>query len=410
MSSSFHNLTSEKETKSCLAGLETTELMKLGALHTATEILQQPWLWNRIYELALERRNQLEAFINQAFEHPTLRIILTGAGSSAFIGNVLEGPLQQSTGKSCSAIATTELISHPAHHFTSHPTLLVSFARSGDSPESLAAAQLAASHCTTLYHLIITCNPNGKLASDLKNGVSHVFLLPSEADDKSLAMTGSFTGMLLSGLLICRIHELTELKETIQQLCTYGKTILNSYCQPIKEIASLPFDRAVFLGSGPMKAIANESELKVQELTDGKIVCKFDSFLGFRHGPRAVVHPHTLLVYLFSNNPYVNQYETDLVTAINSGEKGICRIGLEESNNGNRPLDLHIQLGNESGNLEEVFLCICAVLPAQLLAFFKSIQLGLQPDNPSKNQAITRVVKGVTIYPYYQTIPVNEIH
>ncbi|KYP14404.1 MAG: hypothetical protein A1D16_17830 [Flavihumibacter sp. CACIAM 22H1] len=391
-------------------GLETTELKQLGALHTATEIQQQPWLWNRIYELVKEHRAELEAFIEQAFEHADLRIILTGAGSSAFIGNVLEGPLQESTGKSCTAIATTELISHPAHHFTNQPTLLVSFARSGDSPESLAAARLAATHCTTLYHLIITCNPKGKLASDLKNGVSHVFLLPPEADDKSLAMTGSFTGMLLSGLLICRIHELTGLAPALQQLCNYGTAILSDYYQALQKIATLDFDRAVFLGSGPMKAIANESELKVQELTDGKIICKFDSFLGFRHGPRAVVHPNTLLIYLFSNNPYVNQYETDLVTAINNGEKGICRIGIEETAPDTRPLDLHIQLAKDASHLEEVFLCICAVLPAQLIAFFKSIQLGLEPDNPSKNQAITRVVKGVTIYPYYQSASINETH
>lgn len=410
MPSSFHNLNSEKESTYSLSSFDPAELIRLGALHTATEIRQQPWLWNRIYELVTERQQELADFMNSALHHTDLRIILTGAGSSAFIGNVLEGPLQESTGKLCNAIATTELISHPAHHFTTQPTLLISFARSGDSPESLAAARMAAKHCSTLYHLIITCNPDGKLAGDLKNGLSHVFLLPPEADDKSLAMTGSFTGMLLSALLICRIQELKQLKSSIEKLCEYGNTILTDYCEPLRQIAALPFDRAVFLGSGPMKAIANESELKVQELTDGKIVCKFDSFLGFRHGPRAVIHPETLLVYLFSNNQYVNQYETDLVTAINNGEKGICRIGVEESPLTDRPLDLHIRLGSATDQLEEAFLCICEVLPAQLIAFFKSIQLGLQPDNPSKNQAITRVVKGVTIYPYYQSSSFNETH
>lgn len=408
MSSSFHNLTSEKESQQLVLGLETAELERLGAIHTAIEIQQQPWLWNRIYELALEQQEALSTFMTEAFGHSDLRIILTGAGSSAFIGNVLEGPLQTVTGKICAAIATTELISHPSHHFTDHPTLLVSFARSGDSPESLAAAQLAATHCRNLYHLIITCNPNGRLASDLSYGRSHVFLLPDEANDKSLAMTGSFSGMLLSGLLICRIHEIERLKETVQQLCKYGETILTEYYQPLKETAALPFNRAVFLGSGPLKAIANESELKLQELTDGKIVCKFDSFLGFRHGPRAVLHPDTLLVYLFSNNTYVNKYETDLVSAIDKGEKGLYRIGVEEADVAKRPVDLHIRLNSSNTHLEEVFLCVCAILPAQMIAFFKSIQLGLQPDNPSKNQAITRVVKGVTIYPYNATLNGHE--
>lgn len=408
MSSSFHNLNSENNPSHSLSGISVEELKQLGAYHTAKEINQQPWLWNRIYELVLERQAELIAFMDMVLGHADLRIILTGAGSSAFIGNVLEGPLQEYTHKPCNAIATTELISHPGHHFTDQPTLLISFARSGDSPESLAAANLAATHCPTLYHLIITCNPQGELARNLANGMAHVFLLPEEANDKSLAMTGSFTGMLLSALLICRIHEVPDLRPVINKLCEYGAIILSEYYDALRQVSSLPFDRAVFLGSGPMKGIANESELKVQELSDGKIVCKFDSFLGLRHGPRAVIHPHTLLVYLFSNNPYVNQYETDLVAAINNGEKGIFRIGVEESASRNRPLDLHIMLGKNSHPLEEVFLCICAVIPAQLIAFFKSLHLGLQPDNPSINQAITRVVKGVTIYPYYQSSSINE--
>lgn len=400
MSSSLQKLVYDKEAEALRFGWNNKELEQMGAIHTATEIHQQPVLWTRIFELAVERSHAIADFINAAFAHQDLHIILTGAGSSAFIGNVLEGPIQQQTGRNCSAIATTELISHPAHHFTQQPTLLVSFARSGDSPESVAAAQLANLHCSTLHHLIITCNPNGRLANDPSYGKTFVFLLPPEADDQSLAMTGSFTGMLLSGWLLLDIHRITEHREAIDQLCTYGQEILSAYSLPLQKIADLPFDRAVFLGSGPMKAIANESELKLQELTDGKIVCKFDSFLGFRHGPRAVVHPHTLVVYLFSNNTYVNQYETDLMKAIDGGEKGICRIGVEESAVNGRPLDLHIKLSNPNHKLNEVLLCVCSVLPAQLLAFFKSLQLGLQPDNPSRSESITRVVKGVTIYPY----------
>jgi tagatose-6-phosphate ketose/aldose isomerase len=140
--------------------------------------------------------------------------------------------------------------------------------------------------------------------------------------------------------------------------------------------------------------------LKLQELTDGKVICKYDSFLGFRHGPKAVVDGSTLLVYLFSNNDYVNQYETDLVEAINSGEKGLYSIGIAESYMEGVDVDLKIILSNAGEQLDEELLPVCSVLPAQMLGFFKSLQLGLEPDTPSVNGTITRVVEGVVIYPY----------
>ena len=157
-----------------------------------------------------------------------------------------------------------------------------------------------------------------------------------------------------------------------------------------------------------MQGVAKESHLKLQELTDGKVICKYDSYLGFRHGPRAVVDQETLLVFLFSNDPYVRNYELDLVSAFANGEKGLYRIGIMEENIDNIDLDLKIVLSENNSRLEEEFLAICSVLPAQILGFFKSILFGLKPDNPSASGAITRVVQGVQIYPY-QKIQMRSI-
>jgi tagatose-6-phosphate ketose/aldose isomerase len=189
-------------------------------------------------------------------------------------------------------------------------------------------------------------------------------------------------------------------KRIVHCLSENGKKILDAHLKSIKKIAKLPFKRAVFLGSGPLQGIACESHLKLQELSDGNVICIYDSFLGFRHGPKAVIDAETLIVFLFSNNAYVQQYERDLVQAINSGEKGLARIGIGENLTRDLDLDVLISLDKNEITLPEEYLAIVSVLPAQMLGFFKSLDIGLKPDTPSASGTITRVVEGVEIYPF----------
>ena len=213
-------------------------------------------------------------------------------------------------------------------------------------------------------------------------------------------MTGSFSSMLLTGALISRIYQLDQIKSQIEKLISFGENILRNYTSKLKEIASLNFKRAVFLGSGSFLGIARESHLKLQELTDGKIICKNDSYLGFRHGPKAVINDETIVIYLFSNNRYVEKYEDDLVKEICNQELGMYSIGVHETFKKDYCLDLNIKLGIEGDHLDEEFLAVCYILPAQILGYYKSLAFGLNPDNPSESGVISRVVKGVTIYSY----------
>ncbi len=386
-----------------LLGYTNTELLANGGSHTAKEIGQQPQLWKKVWQLLSDKKEELVTFLNQAYKEDGMSILLTGAGTSAFIGNVLQGSFQKNTGILTAAIATTDLVLYPEHYFNKKATLLISFARSGDSPESLAAVNIANEFCDKVYHLIVTCNPLGQLviSSQIGDKNTLVILLPTEANDNGLAMTGSFTSMLLTGLLISRIEEIKDLKSQVTLLSIYGNHILENYSDALREIAKLDFQRAIFLGSGPLRSVAHESDLKLQELTDGTVICKSDSFLGFRHGPKAVINPATLLVYLFSNNTHVHQYEKDLIRDISKGEKGLFRIGIIEKNAGeDLEVDVLIELAPNGESLDEEFMSIVSVIPAQLLGFYKSIDLGLTPDMPSKQETITRVVRGVTIYPF----------
>lgn len=379
-------------------GMELPVLEDLGAVHTAREISQQPELWQKVWEAVEGQRGGLEKFLQTAFSH-SKRIILTGAGTSAFIGISLRGIIQRRTGILTEALASTDIVSHPRDFLLPDvPTLLISFARSGNSPESVATVALAKEICPTLYHLVITCNADGKLATFGEAKNNYVLTLPPEANDKSLAMTSSYTGMLLAGLLATQLGEMEAHKKSIDVLTGYGRRIIDYYTSEIRRIAECDFRRAVFLGSGPFFGTAREAHLKLQELTDGRIICKEDSFLGFRHGPKAVIDDTTLVCYLFSNAAYVAKYEKDLILSMKKGCPPLLEIGVMENRIPGIDLDHIFYLSDNGCSLSEEYLAVCSVLPAQILGFFKSLQLGLKPDTPSATGAITRVVEGVQIY------------
>jgi tagatose-6-phosphate ketose/aldose isomerase len=380
--------------------IDTKDLKLKGAYHTAKEISSQPEMWLKTYKRVRREKDQIKEFLGKALRQTNAYVILTGAGTSAFIGETLTGAIQKKLKVVARSIPTTDIITHAEDYFIrSKPTLLVSFARSGDSPESLATVKLAEANCDDLYQLIITCNKNGELAVKSRNDHTYVFILPEETNDQSLAMTSSFSSMLLAGLLILNITDIEDLLPAMERMCECGTYILSDNLSKLKSIADLNFKRAVFLGSGPLFGIAHESHLKVQELSDGKVICKYDSFLGFRHGPRAVVDESTLIAYLLSNKAYARQYEIDLIKSINESPTSAKSVGIGfDIDTQGSNIDFTISFPECGAHVPEVFYAVFYILPAQIIGFFKALALGLEPDSPSKGGSISRVVKGVKIY------------
>lgn len=377
--------------------LEKEELEEKGALHTALEIEGQPILWNEVYNLILSKKQSIQKFLLPLLKNTELRVILTGAGSSAFIGEAAQAIVQSNTHRITHAIATTDLVTHPHLHFVKEiPTLMVSFARSGNSPESLEAVMLANEYCDTVFHLVITCSKDGLL---VKNSLPNAYylILPERANDKSLAMTGSFTAMLLSIILISKIAILETFVPALNVLINEGRELVGRHLPMIKAIAEQPFKRVIFLGSGPLLGVARECHLKLQELTDGQVICKHDSFLGFRHGPRAVINDETLVVYLFSRNEHAFLYERDLSLSLDDDPRNIPTVSLNQQIKTLKNSVLEITFP-EADQAENDLVFIGGTLLGQLLGFFHSIYLGLNPDNPSVSGSISRVVQGVTIY------------
>jgi tagatose-6-phosphate ketose/aldose isomerase len=370
--------------------IDTKDLELKGGYYTAKEISSQPEMWLQTYRRVNEEKEEIQQFLGKIIEKQNPCVILTGAGTSAFIGEVLAGTVQKQLKVSAKSIPTTDIITHPGDYFIrSKPTLLVSFARSGDSPESLATVKLAEDHCDDLYQLIITCNKKGELAVKSPSGQTYVFILPEETNDRSLAMTSSFSSMLLAGLLILNIEDVEHMLPVVERLCECGNVILKENLLQLRSIAGLDFQRAVFLGSGPLFGIAHESHLKVQELSDGQVICKYDSFLGFRHGPRAVVDKSTLITYLLSNNGYSRQYELDLIKAIDESPTGAKSVGVgKDLDKLGIDFDFTILFPECLTDVPEEYYSVIYILPAQIIGFYKSLDLGLEPDSPSKGGSI----------------------
>ena len=367
---------------------------------TLKEISQQPVSWINTYGIIKGQKKSIASFINNVLSDNT-DIILTGAGSSAFIGEAVQGELLKKRGLIARSIATTDILTHPEYFLSREKkTLLISFARSGNSPESIEAVRIVNRYCSDSSHIIITCNPDGRLYLETEDNKTLKILLPPETNDKSLAMTSSFTSMMLAYILIARIDTIDEEEVKVNELSCWIDAVLDEKSDAIKTIASLDFKRVVFLGSGPLQGTAHESHLKVQELTDGKVICKFDTFLGFRHGPKVVINNQTLIVYLFSEDQLSRKYEIDLVQQINNGNKGMAQIAVSAKpvriDNFKSALDVCYHSKDKIPDIS--YLCVAHVVFAQLLGFHKSVLLGLDPDSPSISGTISRVVEGVNIY------------
>ena len=370
-----------------------------GGIWTAREISQQPVVWTKIEAAMRAVAGETQAFLAPLLARRDLRIVLTGAGTSSFIGECLMASLKRTTKLRVDAVATTDLVGSPASCLDADvPTLLVSFARSGNSPESLAAVNMAEQVVRDCYHLIVTCNAEGELyrkGKRLPN--AHVILLPEETNDRGFAMTSSFSGMLLATSLAFLLLG-KDRPETLPALANH---ILETRVPFIASLAHAGFERVVYLGGEGFKGLAREAALKLLELSDGKVVALAETPLGFRHGPKTIVNGKTLVVMFLSNDPYARKYEMDLLRELQSDAVAARVVALSANTAGavqeSQGDWITVPAAADASNLA---LCFPYVVFAQSFAFLQSLALGNRPDTPNARGVVNRVVQGVTIYPW----------
>lgn len=383
-------------------GLSAEQIDSAGAHWTASEVWQQPQIWLEVERLMADQSDRLSRFLAPLLAHRDLRIVLTGAGTSAFVGECLALSMIGSSARRVEAIATTDLVASPQRWLSSStPTLLVSFARSGNSPESVAALELADQCVQRCSHLIVTCNVDGALYQRGRSRISaYPILLPEASNDRGFAMTSSFTGMLLAAAMAFGV--LPSDGTRTSALARLSPQILPGCVPLLQALVQDGFERVVYLGSNELKGLAREAALKMLELTDGRVVATADAPLGFRHGPKTILTRNSLVVLFLCNNPYTRRYEVDLLKelrrdAVAGRVVALSTLPLDAQHSDDVVLTANTP---DAVQLSDLELCFPYAVFAQSLALLRSLSLGVRPDSPNAAGTVSRVVQGVSIYPW----------
>jgi tagatose-6-phosphate ketose/aldose isomerase len=373
------------------------EQHRLGYFHTLREICQQPSTWIRTGELMRHSAPALSQLIEGISS-----LTLSGSGSSAYAGDCVRMVLRKELGINTQAIPGGTLLTHGSDALAiGRPGLMVSLARSGDSPESVGALALMLKIEPMIHHLVLTCNRQGKLATTFRDHPKVTAITLDElTNDKSLVMTSSFTNLVLAARFLGLVEHPERYQEICEHLSRIASELIHEHLGTLAEVAKAPFKRVLFLGSGSRFAGAREAALKMLEMTAGRVSTMCETYLGLRHGPMSYVHDDTLVMCFLSSDPKLRAYEADLLRELDQKRLGLLKVIIGE--------DIPVQLIRSNdvaiecqglGRLGDDDSTVICVIAGQLLAFFRCLGEGLRPDSPSEDGVISRVVQSFTLYP-----------
>jgi tagatose-6-phosphate ketose/aldose isomerase len=398
-----------KEGLLALLDASETEKESRGTLYTPHEIARQPSTWQQTYRICAERRPELSEFLraagigaDQEFRPASRPIVfLVGAGTSDYVGRALTPLLHRLWGCEVWAVPSTDLLTNVEDLvFADRKYLWISFSRSGDSSEGLAVLESAIEKYPKVRHLVVTCNKQGRMAAVCKAQPDRTYLLALDdsANDRGLAMTSSYTNMVVAGHCLAHAFSPDAYEDTFSTLLRAGEHFLDRAQEVAAGIAQEEFSKACFVGSGVLRAVGTESALKLLELTAGKIHTLSESTLGLRHGPMSALDGDTVFVSFLSQDARRKHYELDLITEVR--RKKLVKLQVTVTPDATNQLGQvadHV-LSLDAPSLLDEYRAPVDVMLAQLLGLFCSLKLGLQPDCPSPNGAISRVVSHVNIY------------
>lgn len=382
--------------------MTTDQLNEIGGFNTTTEIKQQPELWLDTLNIYKENLEAIESFLAEAraMGEGRLSVVFTGAGTSDYVGDTCAPYLRHAGDTKLydfKPIATTDIVSAPRDFLNpDEPTVVVSFARSGNSPESLAAVQVAKTFVKNVKFINITCAPEGKLAVESEGDADQLTLLIPRANDKGFAMTGSYSCMTLLSTLIFDTASLEQKSAWVEAAAKLGEDVVARESE-IAEFLSGDFNRVTYLGSGSFVGLAQEAQLKILELAHGLVATSWDSCMGYRHGPKSFVDDKTIVFVYMNNDEYTRQYDLDILNEINGDQIAAKTIAIQQD--GTTKFDgTSFTLAGEA--LPEGYLALPFVMVAQVISLLNSVRVGNTPDTPSPSGTVNRVVKGVTIHPF----------
>lgn len=386
-------------------GINKEKWEELNGLNTASEIYQQPDLWLEVLSIIESNKDEIDKFMNKNLNKKGVRIIFSGAGTSAYVGEIVAPYLDREKKHSYQAIGTTDIVANPTTYLEKDiPTIMVSFARSGNSPESVATYELANEIVDDISHVFITCNAEGKLADISKTDDNILLLLmPEESNDKGFAMTSSFSCMTLTAGLIFDMENIESNKKQVVEMETIAKDVLNEGYKNLETLLDYDYERIVYLGSDSLYGLAKESALKLLELTRGQIIAHSETVLGFRHGPKSIVNDHTLIFVYISEDDYSRKYDLDILNELyhDIGDHKVISISKQANSELEERSHHQLSLMGSNSNIEnQILLSLLYALYAQVFSLLASVKSGVQPDNPNPSGSVNRVVQGVIIHQY----------
>jgi tagatose-6-phosphate ketose/aldose isomerase len=384
--------------------LPVNEQKARGVFFTAREIAQQPDTWKTTLQIFKEHQGQICNFLeevgllNELEKRPV--VMLVGAGTSDYIGQALELLLRQKWGCEVSACASTELLPNLEDYIVpGQKYLWISFSRSGDSPEAVAVVERAIQLHPGIAHLVVTCNAQARLIATCKEAAqAYVVVLDDAVNDRSLAMTSSFTNMVLMGQCLAHAWSIEEYSEIVERLVHSGRDFLPRAEKEAERISSLGFSRVCVVGTGSLASVAKESALKVLEMTAGQMKTMSETVLGLRHGPMAALDAQTLFLCFVSGEDRRAKYARDLLREV--GEKGVTAeriaVGPASSREEISPYcDSYLAVGDD---IADAYRPVLDVIFGQLLGLYCSVARNFKPDSPSPGGVINRVVQKFGIY------------
>lgn len=380
------------------------KLEEKGAIITTREIQQQPALWKEAFENYKNKKDEINKFLQDMIDNSNekkIKVIFTGAGTSQYVGDTITPYLNKAgntTKYSFESIATTDIVASPLDYLNeSEPTILVSFARSGNSPESVATVNITEKIVKNLNQITITCAEDGELSKKAKTESNNLLLLqPSRSNDKGFAMTGSFSCMALTAMLVFDQSTDAQKELWINNIIEMGKEVIYRETE-IQEITNLDFDRIAYIGSGALSGLTREAQLKVLELTAGQLTTIFDSSMGLRHGPKSYLNEKTVVFSFLNSDQYTRFYDVDILKEIKEDNIVKKVIGIGQSTENNFSGD-NFFFKESNNNIPEGYLALPDIMFGQTFALQCSLKVGNKPDTPSKTGTVNRVVKGVIIH------------
>jgi tagatose-6-phosphate ketose/aldose isomerase len=387
-----------------LLDLPIAEKESRGLIFTPQEIAQQPATWRKTGSLFESQQGEFQRFLERAGVNGPLDqrpvVMLVGAGTSDYIGESLALLFRQRWGCEATAVASTSLLPSLSEYvIPGRRYLWISFSRSGDSPEGVSVLEQALEIYPEIWHLVVTCNRDSRMAGLAANRANVcIAILDDAVNDRSLAMTSSFTNMVIFGQCLAHAWNFAEYKPTLDGLIAAADKFLSDSAELANRVARRGTRRICMIGSGSLAAVAQEASLKVLEMSGGKIKTMSQTSLGLRHGPMAALDSDTDLVCFLSSESPRLRYELDLLRELR--EKKITAscvvVGLKRCEAETLPLcDIYHAI---DGSSPDAYRPPVDVIFGQLLGLYSSIAFGLRPDAPSPAGVINRVVSDFTIY------------